>query len=527
MAVKEIKFGQDAMNSILHGSELFSKTVGITLGPNGRNVLYDKSFVCPTVTKDGVTVAKEIDLENHFENIGCQLIKEAASKSSDVTGDGTTTTTILAYEILKEGNKLIAAGHNPIDIVSGIKKATSSVIDFLHAHKKFVCDKQEIEHIGFISSNGDREIGNMIAEAIDMIGQDGVITVEESQSIESSLNVIEGVKIESGYISTDFLGDEISIEFENPYILTVDKKISTFRDMADILNQIIEEDRPLLVICENIISEALTTLIMNNKNNVLKSCAVRAPSVGEKQRDIIKDISIITGGSFISDELGMSLKTISLNDLGQAEKVIITRKSTLILGGKGKTEYIQQRIHEIKNNIHGTWSAYDIERMQDRLGRLVGGIAVIKVGSYSEVELKEKKARVEDALNATQSAISSGILPGGGIALLRSAYHVSEMLTGNVSNTEQYGVNILVSSLSSPIKKIISNGFVDPTKVLNGINVDDEFSFGYDAKSNEFIDMYERGIIDPANVIIEALTNASSIASMLLTTHAAVVNQST
>lgn len=513
MQPKEIKFSSEARQEIFDGIDLFAKTVGVTLGPRGRNVIYDKSFAVPTVTKDGVTVAKEIDLEG-FQDLGCRLVREAAAKTSDTTGDGTTTATVLTRAILKEGIRLVAAGHDPKMIKSGIDQATEYLVEYLMEKSKTVKTADEIYKIAKISSNGDEEIAAMIAEALDKVGQDGVITVEESQSISSYLDVIEGIKIDAGYMSPAFLKTEVNVVLEHPYVLVTDQKIQTFKAMESLLNQIIEEGQSLLVVCDDATQEALSTLIFNNSSEILTSCAIRGPGVGEKKADVIKDIAILTGATPVSRELGLSLSDLTLSDLGRADKVIIGRKDTMILGGRGQIEDIELRINEIKALIRKSWSEFDIERFQDRLGRLVGGIGIIKIGAATEIELKEKKARVEDALNATQAAIESGVLPGGGTALFRAGQ--------TLPIRDNPGFNLMKKVCEVPLRKIVENSGIEGSEVVYHLEKTESFFYGYNAESRIYEDLEE--VIDPANVVIQSLRNAASIGGMLLTTEAAIIN---
>jgi len=518
MSAKEIKFSQDALSQISEGIDLFAKTVGVTLGPKGRHVIYDKSFATPTVTKDGVTVAKEIELEDKFQDLGCRLIREVASKSSDTTGDGTTTATILAQFIVKEGIKLVVAGHDPNMIRAGMRRAVDLVVKDLREKTKQVKDPKDIYQVALISSNGDEEIGGMIAEALDKIGQDGVITVEESQSIDSSLKIIEGIKIDQGYLSSDFLKDDVKVELEKPYILVTDQKISSLHTMANVLNEVAETDRPLLIVADDVVKEALQTLILNHRKEILVSCAIKGPGVGDKKRDVISDIAIMTGATFATKDLGIALPNLTISDLGQADKVVITRKDTLIIGAKGDMDQIEQRMHEIKGQIRSAWSEFDIERFQDRLGRLVGGVGVIYVGAATEIELKEKKARVEDALNATQAAVDSGVLPGGGVALFRSG---SMLDTKLCLEGEEPGFNIIRKVLEIPLRKIAENAGKDGSEVVMELMKNDDYFWGFNAQTGQFEHLDT--VLDPANVVIEALRNAVSIGGLLLTTEAAIV----
>ncbi|HEX2965567.1 MAG TPA: chaperonin GroEL [Syntrophorhabdaceae bacterium] len=514
---KEIRYDQNAREALLKGVNTLADAVKVTLGPKGRNVILDKSFGSPTVTKDGVTVAKEVELEDKFENMGAQLIKEVASKTSDVAGDGTTTATVLAQSIYREGAKLVAAGHNPMELKRGIEKSVETIIDELKKMSKPTKDQKEIAQVGTISANNDDAIGNIIADAMSKVGKEGVITVEEAKSMETSLDIVEGMQFDKGYISPYFVTNPEKMEasLEEPLILINEKKISNMKDLLPILEQVAKMGRTLLIIAEDVEGEALATLVVNKLRGTLKIAAVKAPGFGDRRKAMLEDIAILTGGQMISEELGIKLEAISLKDLGSAKRVSIDKDNTTIVDGAGDKKEIEARVKQIRAQIEETTSDYDREKLQERLAKLVGGVAVINVGAATESEMKEKKARVEDALNATKAAVEEGIIPGGGVAFIRCIPILEELkLEGGM----QFGVNIVKKALEDPLRWIATNaghdGSIIIEKVKNG-----KGNFGFDAGKEEFVDdMTKAGIIDPTKVARTALQNASSVASLLLTT---------
>ncbi len=516
MAAKEIKYYAEARDKIMTGVNTLADAVKVTLGPKGRNVVLDKSWGSPTITKDGVTVAKEIELADKFENMGAQMVKEVASKTSDVAGDGTTTATILAQAIYREGSKLVAAGHNPMALKRGIEQAVAAAVDQLKKLSKPTKDQKEISQIGTISANNDRTIGNIIAESMNQVGKEGVITVEEAKSMETTLEVVEGMQFDRGYISPYFVTDPERMEvlLEEPYLLINEKKISNMKDLLPVLEQIAKMGKPLLLIGEDVEGEALATLVVNKLRGTLKVCAVKAPGFGDRRKAMLQDIAILTGGQVISEDLGIKLENISLKDLGSAKTVRIDKDNTTIVDGAGAREAIEGRVKQIRAQIEETTSDYDREKLQERLAKLVGGVAVIKVGAATETEMKEKKARVEDALNATRAAVEEGIVPGGGVALLRC---VSALGNVAVKGEEAFGVNIVKRALEEPVRQIANNagfeGSVVVEKVKNGTG-----AFGFNADSEVYEDLTEAGVIDPTQ-------NAASVASLLLTTEAMVAEK--
>jgi chaperonin GroEL len=522
MSAKEIIFDTDAKNKLLAGVDTLANAVKVTLGPKGRNVVIEKSWGAPVVTKDGVTVAKEITLEDKFENMGAQMVKEVASKTSDVAGDGTTTATVLAQSIYRTGSKLVAAGHSPMDLKRGIDKSVEAIVGELQQLSRAIANNAEIAQVGTISANGDDEVGNKIAEAMDKVGRDGVITIEENKGFETVMETVDGMQFDRGYLSPYFVTDHDRMEvvLENPYILIHEKKITNARDLLKLLEKIVtvEASRPILVIAEEVEGEALAALVVNKLRQTLNCAAVKAPGFGDRRKAMLEDIAKLTGGKMIAEELGIKLDTVTVADLGQAKKVVIGKEKTLIIDGAGSEADIQARISQIKKQIEDTTSDYDREKLQERLAKLSGGVAIIKVGAATEVEMKEKKARVEDALHATQAAVQEGILPGGGVALLRA----SKVLDGlKVAKEEQFGVDIIRRACEEPLRMIVANGGLEPAvvvdKVRNGAG-----SFGYNARSGEYGDLVAMGVIDPTKVTRTALQNAASVASLLLTTEAMV-----
>ncbi|MGB9668078.1 MAG: chaperonin GroEL [Thermosulfidibacteraceae bacterium] len=522
MAAKEILFNDETRAKLLKGCDMLANAVKVTLGPRGRNVVIEKKFGSPLITKDGVTVAKEIELEDKFENLGAQLVKEVASKTNDTAGDGTTTACILAQAIFKEGLKYLAAGANAMSLKRGIDKAVNRVVEELRKIAKEVQDKKEIEQVATISANNDSEIGKLIADAMEKVGKDGVITVEEAKGLETTLEVVEGMQFDRGYLSPYFVTDPDKMEcvLENPYILIHDKKISSIREFLPILEEVARSGKPLLVIAEDIEGEALATLVVNKLRGTLLCCGVKAPGFGERRKEMLKDIAILTGGQVISEELGIKLENTRLQDLGRADKVIVDKENTTIVGGKGDPKMIEGRIKEIKVQIEKTTSDYDREKLQERLAKLVGGVAVIKVGAATETEMKEKKARVEDALNATKAAVEEGIVPGGGVSLLRCQKALDDIKVDD--EDEKLGINIIKKALEAPIKQIAENAGVDGSIVAEEVKKNENINFGFNATTLEYGDMFNFGIIDPVKVVRLALQNAASIAGLMLTTEAAI-----
>jgi chaperonin GroEL len=523
MAAKEIFFHQNARDAIMRGVRTLADAVAITLGPKGRNVVLEKSFGSPTVTKDGVTVAKEIDLENKFENMGAQMVKEVASQTSDKAGDGTTTATILARAIYEEGLKLVAAGHNPMDLKRGIDRSVEKVVAELKSMSKPTKSRKEIAQVGTISANGDETIGNIIAEAMDKVGKEGVITVEEGKTLETTLEVVEGMQFDRGYISPYFVTNRERMEcvLEDPYILVTEKKISTMPDLIPILEQVARAGKPLLVIAEEVEGEALATLVVNKIRGVLNVCAVKAPGFGDRRKEMLKDIATLTGGQVVSEELGTKFENLTLSDLGRAKKVVVDKDNTTIIDGAGKKAEIEGRIKLIRNQIAETTSDYDREKLQERLAKLVGGVAVIKVGAATETEMKEKKARVEDALHATRAAVEEGIVPGGGVAYLRCLPALEALILGG---EQDFGVQIVRRSLEEPLRRIAVNAGWEGAVVLNQVR-EGKGAFGFNALSEEFEDLEKAGVIDPTKVERTALQNAASVAALLLTTEAVVAER--
>ncbi|MFN3920071.1 MAG: chaperonin GroEL [Methylohalobius sp.] len=521
MAAKEIKFSDEARHKMAHGVNILAKAVKVTLGPKGRNVVLEKSFGAPTVTKDGVSVAKEIELKDKYENMGAQMVKEVASKTSDAAGDGTTTATVLAQAILNEGLKGVAAGMNPMDLKRGIDKAVAAAVEELKKLSVPCTDSKSIAQVGTISANNDEAIGKLIAEAMEKVGKEGVITVEEGSGLENELEVVEGMQFDRGYLSPYFINNQenMSAELENPLILIHDKKISSIRDMLPVLEQVAKAGRPLLVIAEDVEGEALATLVVNNIRGILKSCAVKAPGFGDRRKAMLEDIAILTGGMVISEELGMNLEKASLDQMGTAKRVVVTKEDTTIIDGAGSKDKIEGRIKQIRAQIEETTSDYDREKLQERLAKLAGGVAVIKVGAATEVEMKEKKARVEDALHATRAAVEEGIVPGGGVALVR----VQQKLKGlkGANHDQDVGIQIALKALEFPLRQIAENAGEDGSVVYSKV-AEGQGNFGYNAATGEYGDMMEMGIIDPTKVTRCALQNAASVAGLMITTEAMV-----
>ncbi len=523
MAAKEVRFSDDARQKMFAGVNVLANAVKVTLGPKGRNVVLDKSFGAPTVTKDGVSVAKEIELEDKFENMGAQMVKEVASQTSDVAGDGTTTATILAQAVLREGLKSVAAGMNPMDLKRGIDKATIAIIDELKKLSKPCEDHKAIAQVGSISANSDVEIGEIISNAMQKVGKEGVITVEEGSGLANELDVVEGMQFDRGYLSPYFINNQQSqsVELDNPLILLFDKKISNIRDLLPILEGVAKSGRPLLIICEDVEGEALATLVVNNIRGIVKVAAVKAPGFGDRRKAMLQDIAVLTGGQVVSEEVGLSLEKTAIEDLGEAKKVQITKENTTIIDGAGQATDIQGRVEQINAEIEESSSDYDKEKLQERVAKLSGGVAVIKVGAATEIEMKEKKARVEDALHSTRAAVEEGVVPGGGVALIRAVAAISKLKGDN--DDQNVGINILRRAVEEPLRQIVINAGGDASVVLNEV-ASGEGNYGYDAAAGEYGDMIEAGILDPTKVTRFALQNAASVSGLLLTTEAMVAD---
>ncbi|QGU33309.1 chaperonin GroEL [Thermochromatium tepidum] len=524
MSAKDVKFGGDARVRMLHGVDILANAVKVTLGPKGRNVVLEKSFGAPTVTKDGVSVAKEIELKDKFENMGAQMVKEVASKTSDVAGDGTTTATVLAQAMVREGLKAVAAGMNPMDLKRGIDKAVEAAVTELKALSKPCTESKAIAQVGTISANSDESIGNIIAEAMEKVGKEGVITVEEGNSLQNELDVVEGMQFDRGYLSPYFINNQQSqsAELDQPYILLHDKKISNIRDLLPVLEAVAKAGKPLLIIAEDVEGEALATLVVNNLRGILKVCAVKAPGFGDRRKAMLQDIAILTGATVISEELGLSLEKASLNDLGQAKKVQVGKDDTTIIDGAGSHEAIKARCDQIRAQIEETTSDYDREKLQERLAKLAGGVAVIKVGAATEIEMKEKKARVEDALHATRAAVEEGIVPGGGVALVRALNAIKDLKGAN--HDQDVGIAIARRAMEEPLRQIVANAGEEPSVVLHRVS-EGSGSFGYNAATGEYGDMVEMGILDPTKVTRSALQNACSVAGLMITTEAMIADE--
>src|SRR5262252_179977 len=522
MAAKEVKFSVDARDRMMHGIDILADAVRVTLGPKGRNVVLDKSFGAPRITKDGVTVAKEIELENKFENMGAQMVREVASKTSEQAGDGTTTATILAHAIVKEGAKGVAAGMNPMDLKRGVDLAVATIVTDLEKHSKKVTSNDEIAQIGTISANGDAEIGRFIADAMKKVGNEGVITVEEAKSLETELEVVEGMQFDRGYISPYFItnADKMKVEMEDPYLLIYEKKLAALNELLPLLESVVQAGKPLLIIAEDVEGEALATLVVNKLRGGLKVAAVKAPGFGDRRKAMLQDIAILTGGQAISEDLGIKLEHVKLDTLGKAKKVMIDKENTTIVNGAGKKKDIEGRITQIKAEIEETTSDYDREKLQERLAKLAGGVAVIRVGGATEVEVKERKDRVDDAMHATRAAVEEGILPGGGVALLRATEAIERIRTSN--DDQKTGVEIVRKALSWPARQIAINSGEDGSVVVGKILDKEQYNFGFDAQNGEYGNLMTKGIIDPTKVVRCALQDAASIAGLLITTEAMV-----
>jgi chaperonin GroEL len=521
MAAKEVKFADDARSRMAAGVNILANAVKVTLGPKGRNVILDKSYGAPTVTTDGVSVAKEIELKDKFENMGAQLVKEVASKTSDAAGDGTTTATVLAQAILNEGLKSVAAGVDPMDIKRGIDKAVEAVTAEIKKLSVPCKDRKAIAQVGTVSANSDEAIGEIIANAMDKVGKEGVITVEDGSGLENELDVVEGMQFDRGYLSPYFINNAQSqqVELENPLILINEKKISNIRELLPVLEGVAKSGRPLLIISEDVEGEALATLVVNNLRGILKVAAVKAPGFGDRRKEMLKDIAILTGGTVIAEEVGLSLEKATLNDLGTAKKVQITKENTTLIDGAGKTADIEARVNEIRKQVEDATSDYDKEKLQERVAKLAGGVAVIKVGAATEVAMKEKKARVEDALHATRAAVEEGIVPGGGVVLVRASKVLDKLKAAN--DDQNVGIRILARAIQEPLRMIVRNAGQEPSVVLNKV-LEGKAAYGYNAANDSYGDLLELGIIDPAKVTRLALQNAASVAGLLLTTEAMV-----
>ncbi len=525
MAAKEVKFSQDARERLLSGVDILANAVRVTLGPKGRNVVLEKSFGAPRITKDGVTVAKEIELEDRFENMGAQMVREVASKTSDTAGDGTTTATVLAHAIVREGAKSVAAGSNPMDLKRGVDLAVTAVINELKAKAKKVTSSEEIAQVGTISANGDPEIGAMIAKAMQKVGNEGVITVEEAKALETELEVVEGMQFDRGYISPYFItdADKMRVELESPYILIDEKKLSNMQTLLPLLEAIVQTGKPILIIAEDVEGEALATLVVNKLRGGLKVAAVKAPGFGDRRKAMLQDIAVLTGGQVISEDLGIKLENVTLDMLGRAKKVVITKDDTTIVSGAGKKADIEARVAQIKQQIEDTTSDYDSEKLQERLAKLAGGVAVIKVGGATEIEVKEKKDRVDDALNATRAAVEEGILPGGGVALMRTVAALDKLRAAN--DDQKIGINIVRRALQAPARQIAENAGEDGAVVAGKIMEKNSYAYGFNAATGEYGDLVKQGVIDPAKVVRNALQGAASVAGLLITTEAMVAEK--
>jgi chaperonin GroEL len=522
MAAKDVKFSGDARERMLRGVETLANAVKVTLGPKGRNVVLEKSFGAPRITKDGVTVAKEIELEDKFENMGAQMVREVAQKTNDLAGDGTTTATVLAHSIVREGAKAVAAGMNPMDLKRGIDLAVKAVVDEIKRRAKRVSSSSEVAQVGTISSNGDITVGKMIADAMQKVGNEGVITVEEAKSLETEVEIVEGMQFDRGYVSPYFItnAEKMVAELEDAYVLLHEKKLSQLQAMLPLLEAVVQSGKPLLIVAEDIEGEALATLVVNKLRGGLKVAAVKAPGFGDRRKSMLEDIAILTGGQLIAEDLGIKLESVTPAMLGRAKKVVIEKEKTTIVDGAGKKKDIEARVNQIKAQIEETTSDYDREKLQERLAKLAGGVAVIRVGGATEVEVKEKKDRVEDALNATRAAVEEGIVAGGGVALLRARKAIGKLRSGNAD--VQAGINIVLKAVESPVRQIAENSGYEGSIVVNKILESKSETFGFDAQSEDYVDMFDKGIVDPAKVVRAALQDAASVAGLLVTTEAMV-----
>ena len=523
MAAKDVLFSDDARVRMIHGVNILANAVKVTLGPKGRNVVLEKSFGAPTITKDGVSVAKEIELKDKFENMGAQMVKEVSSQTSDVAGDGTTTATVLAQAIIRDGMKAVAAGMNPMDLKRGIDKAVGAAVDVLKEISKPCSDDKSIAQVGTISANSDESIGSIIAEAMSKVGKEGVITVEEGSGLENELDVVEGMQFDRGYLSPYFINNQesMSVELDNPLILLCDKKISNIRDLLPLLEGVAKSGKPLLIVAEDVEGEALATLVVNSMRGIVKVAAVKAPVFGDRRKAMLEDIAILTGGTVISEEVGLTLEKASIDDLGSAKKVQVTKDETVIIDGAGKKSDIEGRVAQIRAQIETSTSDYDKEKLQERVAKLAGGVAVIKVGAATEVEMKEKKARVEDALHATRAAVEEGVVPGGGVALIRACTAIKEKGLKGANEDQDAGINIALRAMEEPLRQIVSNAGEEASVVVNRVR-EGSGNFGYNAASGEYGDMMEMGILDPTKVTRSALQNAASVAGLMVTTEAMV-----
>jgi chaperonin GroEL len=522
MAAKDVRFSSDARERMLRGVDILANAVKVTLGPKGRNVVLDKSFGAPRITKDGVTVAKEIELEDKFENMGAQMVREVASKTNDTAGDGTTTATVLAQAIVREGAKSVAAGMNPMDLKRGVDLAVAEAVKDIAKRAKKIKDSAEVAQVGTISANGDKSIGQMIADAMQKVGNEGVITVEEAKSLETELDVVEGMQFDRGYLSPYFItnAEKMIAELEDAYILIHEKKLSSLQPMLPVLEAVVQTGKPLVIIAEDIEGEALATLVVNKLRGGLKVAAVKAPGFGDRRKAMLEDIAILTGGTMIAEDLGIKLENVTLQMLGKAKRIRIEKENTTIINGAGAKKDIEARVGQIKAQIEDTTSDYDREKLQERLAKLAGGVAVIRVGGATEVEVKEKKDRVDDALNATRAAVEEGIVPGGGVALLRAKLAVSKLKSDNAD--EEAGIKIVLRALEAPIRQIVENSGVEGSIVVGKITENPSETFGFDAQTEKYVDMIEAGIVDPAKVVRTALQDAASVAGLLITTEAMV-----
>ncbi|RUV13463.1 chaperonin GroEL [Mesorhizobium sp. M7A.T.Ca.TU.009.01.3.1] len=525
MAAKEVKFHTEAREKMLRGVDILANAVKVTLGPKGRNVVIDKSFGAPRITKDGVTVAKEIELEDKFENMGAQMVREVASKTNDLAGDGTTTATVLAQAIVREGAKAVASGMNPMDLKRGIDKAVDAVVAELKTNARKVTRNDEIAQVGTISANGDAEIGRFLAEAMEKVGNEGVITVEEAKTAETELEVVEGMQFDRGYLSPYFITnqDKMRVELDEPYVLIHEKKLSNLQAMLPVLEAVVQSGKPLLIIAEDVEGEALATLVVNKLRGGLKVAAVKAPGFGDRRKAMLEDIAILTGGTAISEDLGIKLENVTLQMLGRAKKVVIEKENTTIVDGVGRKEEIQGRVAQVKAQIEETTSDYDREKLQERLAKLAGGVAVIRVGGSTEVEVKERKDRVDDALHATRAAVEEGVLPGGGVALLRAAKALDAVQTDNAD--QKTGVDIVRRAIETPVRQIAENAGAEGSIIVGKLREKSEFGWGWNAQTDEFGDLYGQGVIDPAKVVRTALQDAASVAGLLVTTEAMVAEK--
>ena len=522
MAAKDIEFGSDARSRMLRGVEKLAKTVKVTLGPKGRNVMLDKSYGAPKITKDGVSVAKEIELADKFENMGAQLVKEVAQKTADTAGDGTTTATVLAEAVIREGCKAVAAGINPMDLKRGIDMAVEAVVNDVKSRSKEIKTSEEIAQVGTISANGDTTIGEYLARAMEKVGNDGVITVEDAKGLETELDVVEGMQFDRGYLSPYFVTnpDKMSCEYDNPYILLYDQKISSLQPLLPVLEAVVQSGRPLLIVAEDIEGEALATLVVNRIRGGLKVCAVKAPGFGDRRKAMLQDMAILTGGQVVSEELGMKIENVALDMLGVAKKVEITKDDTTIIDGAGKKDLIEARAAQIRKEIEGTTSDYDREKLQERLGKISGGVAVLRVGGSSEVEVKEKKDRIDDALNATRAAVKEGVVAGGGVALLYATKALDKLTPEN--QDQKAGIDIIRKAIQAPIRQIAENAGVDGAVIVGKLLESNDTNYGYNAQKGEYTDMIKAGIVDPTKVVRTALQDAASVGALLITTEAMV-----